>query len=100
MGSIIAHPSKPGTLIFSNPHRIALDQNGKEIPGGFGKRENLSIKLSWDDGKTWAVNKALVDSGYSAYSDLAVLQDGTVLCLYEAGTIICAHFNLEWIISP
>jgi sialidase-1 len=100
MASIIAHPSKPGTLIFSNPHRIALDQDGKEIPGGFGKRENLSIKLSWDDGKTWTVNKTIVDHGYSAYSDLGVLQDGTVLCLYEAGTIICARFNLEWIISP
>lgn len=28
------------------------DAAGKEIPAGRGKRENLSIKLSRDDGKT------------------------------------------------
>ena len=100
MASIAAHPSKPGTLIFSNPHTLPLDESGKEIPGGKGKRENLSIKLSRDDGKTWPVNKVL-DPGKAAYSDLAVLPDGTVLCLYEAdNNIVCARFNLEWITAP
>jgi sialidase-1 len=100
MASIAAHPSKPGTLLFSNPHTLALDKIGKEIPAGRGKRENLSIKLSRDDGKTWPVNKVL-DPGKAAYSDLAVLPDGTVLCLYEADTnIVCARFNLEWVTAP
>jgi sialidase-1 len=97
MASIAAHPSKPGTLLFSNPHTLALDKDGKEVPAGRGKRENLCIKLSRDDGKTWPVNKVL-DPGKAAYSDLAVLPDGTVLCLYEADTSIdCARFNLEWV---
>ncbi len=97
MASIIAHPSKPGTLIFSNPHTLKLDKDGKEVPAGRGKRENLSIKLSHDDGQTWPVNKTL-DAGPSAYSDLAVLPDGTVLCLYEGkADIQIARFNLEWI---
>jgi sialidase-1 len=100
MASIVAHPSKPGTLIFSNPHSLELDKSGKEKPAGRGRRKNLSIKLSSDDGKTWPVNKTL-DAGPSAYSDLAVLPDGTVLCLYEADqSIACARFNLEWITSP
>jgi sialidase-1 len=100
MASIVAHPSKPGTLIFSNPHTLELGKNGKEKPAGRGKRKNLSIKLSHDDGKTWPVNKTL-DMGPSAYSDLAVLPDGTVLCLYEADqSINCARFNMEWIITP
>ena len=100
MASIVAHPSKPGTLIFSNPHSLGLDKEGKEIPAGRGKRQNLSIKLSHDDGKTWPVNKT-IDTGPSAYSDLAVLPDGTVLCLYEADQDIdCARFNLEWITTP
>ena len=99
MASIAAHSSKPGTLIFSNPHRLALDKNGKEIPAGRGKRENLSIKLSRDDGKTWPISKTL-EPGSSAYSDLAVLPDGTVLCLYEGKKDIqVARFNLEWITS-
>ncbi len=100
MASIAAHPSKPGTLLFSNPHTLGLDKEGKPIPAGRGKRENLCIKLSRDDGKTWPVNKVL-DPGKAAYSDLAVLQDGTVLCLYEADTSIdCARFNLEWVTAP
>ena len=34
----------------------------------------------------------------SAYSDLAVLPDGTILCLCEvANTIRMFRFNLEWI---
>jgi sialidase-1 len=100
MASIVAHPSKPGTLIYSNPHTLKLDKDGKEVPGGRGKRENLCIKLSHDDGKTWPINK-VIDPGKAAYSDLAVLPDGTVLCLYEADTsIVCARFNLEWITTP
>ena len=100
MASIVAHPSKPGTLIFSNPHTLKLEKDGKEVPAGRGKRENLSIKLSRDDGKTWPINKTL-DPGKAAYSDLAVLPDGTVLCLYEADTnIVSARFNLEWITAP
>jgi sialidase-1 len=43
------------------------------------------------------VNKS-IEAGPSAYSDLAVLPDGTVLCLYEKGSdIVAARFNLEWL---
>jgi len=99
MASIVSHPSQPGTLIFSNPHTLPMDKDGKEMPRGKGKRENLSIKLSRDDGKTWPVSKTL-ESGPSAYSDLAVLPDGTVLCLYEGEKkIVVARFDLEWIMK-
>ena len=99
MASIVAYPSQSGTLLFSNPHRLPLDNDGKEIPAGRGKRENLSIKLSRDDGQTWPVNKTL-EPGPSAYSDLAVLPDGTVLCFYEGNArLTVARFNLEWLTS-
>jgi sialidase-1 len=100
MASIVAYPAKPGTLIFSNPHSLALDKDGKEIPAGRGKRENLSIKVSYDDGKTWPMNKTL-EKGPSAYSDLAVLPDGSTVCLFEGkDTISFAKFNLEWLTQP
>jgi len=97
MAGLIAHPSKPGTLLFSSARTLAIDASGKEVPGGRGKRQNLSIQLSRDDGKTWPVNKT-VEPGASAYSDLAVLPDGSVICLYEAkDKIKVARFNLEWL---
>ena len=42
--------------------------DGKAKPGMSRDRKNLSIKLSYDEGQTWPVNKAL-EPGYSAYSD-------------------------------
>ncbi len=91
MASLVAYPSQPGTLLFSNPHTLPA------TPGGKSARENLSIKLSRDNGQTWPVNRTL-DAGPSAYSDLVVLADGTVVCLYEKGSDIdAARFNLAWL---
>lgn len=100
MASIIAIPNKPGWLLFSNPHSRAVNPDGTEIPAGRGPRRNLSIKLSRDNGRTWPINKTL-EAGPSAYSDLAVLPDGNILCLYEGDQkIVCARFNLDWIDGP
>lgn len=48
------------------------------------KRENLKLRASYDEGMTWPVEKVL-HPGPSAYSSVAVLPDGNILCLYEAG---------------
>ncbi|MEZ6039505.1 MAG: serine hydrolase [Planctomycetaceae bacterium] len=97
MASVIAHPSQPGMVLFSNPHTVGLDANGKEVAAGRGKRKNLSIKLSTDYGQTWSVSRTL-EAGPSAYSDLAVLPDGDVICLYEGDkTITSARFSLNWV---
>ena len=73
-------------------------------PGKSGKRENLSIRLSRDDGKTWPVSRSL-EAGASAYSDLAEMPDGTILCFYERanggsspyGMLTLAKFSLSWL---
>ena len=62
---------RPGVLLFSNPASAS-------------GRTNLTLRASFDDGTTWPW-AALLDRGPSAYSCLAVLSDGAVLCLYEAG---------------
>ena len=37
--------------------------------------------MSRDEGKSWPVFRS-IEPGYSAYSDLAVTHDGTILCFY------------------
>lgn len=73
-GSIINYApagKKPcGTLLFSNPRSR--------------KRENLSIGVSHDDGRTWS-RFVTVWPGRAAYSDLVRLPDGSVGLLYENG---------------
>lgn len=97
MASLIAHPAQPGTLIFSSPRTLPMDAQGNHVPGGGAPRKNLSIQLSRDRGITWTEGKTL-EEGSSAYSDLAVLPDNTIICLYESGeSIRFARFSLEWL---
>jgi sialidase-1 len=93
-------------LLFANPD--SLLRNGKEgMPGKMRDRKSLTVKLSYDEGRTWPVARVL-EPGTSGYSDLAVGPDGTIYCLYERGstdgkdhfatrTLTLARFNLEWL---
>jgi sialidase-1 len=66
------------------------------------RREKLAVRISYDDCRTWSAGKPL-HAGPAAYSDLAVLPDGTIGCLYERGErqysekLTFARFNLEWL---
>jgi sialidase-1 len=81
-------PHGRSRLLFSNPASTA--------------RERMTVRLSYDEGKTWPVAKLLYP-GPSAYSCLAVLDDMTIACLYERGkehpyeTITFARFSLGWL---
>lgn len=54
-------------------------------PASTGKRHHMTIRASYDEGKTWPVIKTLWP-GPAAYSSLSVLSDGDIGCLYEAGS--------------
>lgn len=60
-----------GTLLFLNPASTT-------------RRHNLTLRASFDEGKTWPVIKTIFP-GPSAYSSMVALPDGNILCLYEAG---------------
>jgi sialidase-1 len=97
MSSVLALREPSGSLIFTHPYRVELDSNGKEVEGKRGKRENLTIRLSHDNGKTWSVDRVL-DPGKAAYSDLVELSDGRIGCLYEGDrTIWFTSFSKDWI---
>lgn len=73
-GSLLGFPFKGrtrGSLLFSNP----ADEK---------QRRNLSLRQSFDNGKTWP-GKWVLYPGPAAYSDIALLQEGKVACLFEAG---------------
>ncbi|MBI1348188.1 exo-alpha-sialidase [bacterium] len=95
-----------GLLAFSNPHNLErLD--GKAAPGKGRDRVNVTVKLSEDEAATWPVQR-LLEPGFSGYSDLAALPDGTMLCFYERGStdgktiyrtgrLTVARFNEAWV---
>lgn len=87
MSSVVRYPGKEGYLIYSGVRSLALDKDQKEIPGKSGKRHRLSIQVSHDNGANWPILHEL-EGGPSAYSDLAISENGEVLCLYEAGSDI------------
>jgi len=80
--------AKPPILLFSNPAST--------------KREKMTVRLSYDQGKTWPVAQQLY-GGLSAYSCLTTLRDQSIGCFYERGEksayekITLAVFSLEWL---
>ena len=105
MGSLLAIPGKRPVLLFSNPDN--LEKAGAKTPPAAGSgrdRKNLTVRMSYDGGKTWAAKRS-VETGFSGYSDLAALADGTVLLFYERagpdspryGRLTVARFPLEWV---
>jgi len=81
--------AKRSRLLFSNP----AQKRG---------RAKMTVRLSYDEGKTWPVGKVL-HAGPAAYSCLAALPGGDAACLYEAGekspyqTITFARFSIGWL---
>jgi len=88
----------PGRVLFLNP---AVSVKGKGLAPKEG-RKNITVKLSYDDCKTWAVAK-VIHAGKGGYSDMIVTQKGTVLCVFECGVegyaedIMLTRFNIDWL---
>ena len=107
MASLIRFPLSDGKigLLFSNPYNLDAAEGARQTPGRGRDRKNLSLQLSRDDGRTWPVRETL-ERGFSGYSDLAVLADGTILCFYERGSadgkvkmkyLTLARLNEAWL---
>ena len=73
-------------ILFSNPNSQSAC-------------ENLTVRLSCDEGQTWSPHK-LIDSGPAAYGDLVILDDMRIGLLYERGNtggIVFARYSLDWL---
>jgi sialidase-1 len=76
-------PEQMPLLLFSNP--ASLEPNPALPPSTPSRRrQNLTLRASRDGGHTWPA-RIVLEPGPSAYSDLAVTADGTILCWYERG---------------
>ena len=87
-------------FLFANP-----DNLDKTMSTWAYDRKRLTVKVSYDECQTWPLSRVL-EPGPAGYSDLAVLPDGTILCLFERGDIehmgdvahlTLARFDFEWL---
>lgn len=86
-------------LMFTSP---ASPFRQEEHPYG---RYNLTVRLSYDEGETWNAGRTLWPHPGS-YSDMVVMDDLTIGCIYERADkgsthywdeLHFARFNLEWL---
>lgn len=67
--SIIRYPSEKNMLLFSNAKKE-------------DRRENMSIRISHDEGKTWSEGTTIYKSA-SAYSSMTILKNGDIGLFFE-----------------
>jgi sialidase-1 len=92
-------------LLFSNP--VSGVVGAGSVESDLRGRFNITVRLSYDEGRTWPVAK-LIRQGPGAYSSMTVLPDGSVGILLETGgtydgyadhygKVVFARFNIEWL---
>lgn len=73
-GSLLRYSFAPDILLFSNPKHKKT-------------RKNLTLSISKDSGKTW-IKQITICAKKSAYSDIVLLNNGNILCLFETGKFL------------
>lgn len=88
-------------ILFTNPDSSALPRKSN----GEGLRQNLTVRMSEDEGRTWPVSRLLVP-GPTGYSDIAVdPRSKEIFDIYEmpdvpkskALSLYVGRFNLAWL---
>lgn len=105
-------PAVPDRALIEPPAQASLVRFTTAVTGGrnrllfanpaSSKREQLTVRLSYDEGVTWPISR-VVHAGPAAYSSLVVLPDRTIGLLFERGErspyerMTFARFTLEWL---
>lgn len=86
------------TYTQSSPHRLVFLN-----PSSTEKRNKMRVRISYDDGKTWPVQR-LLDADRGGYSSMTKTEDFNIGALYELGgrdndnrDIGFRKFGLKWI---
>lgn len=100
----MVEPGCNGDMIYYTSVKDGYDKNRilHTVPNHLTKRENVSVFLSYDEGKSWPVKKTICASG-SAYSALCILKDGTIGIYTEENkdtedfSMYFTNVSLEWL---
>ena len=82
LNETILDPACNGDII--SYHYKGKDLLLHSLPASPTTRENVTVYVSEDNGETW-IPKRCIYQGYSAYSSLQVLDDGTIGIIVEEG---------------
>ncbi len=105
---LVDHPELPESECMGSIIRFSFTWKNERSrilfsnPASQEKREMGTIRVSYDEGKTWPVSK-VVHTGSFAYSCLTKIDQETVGLLYENDDyrkITFAIINLEWLEKP
>jgi sialidase-1 len=99
-------PACQASMIRLNDKEILFLNPAVHRAGGFHlwSRRKLTLRLSQDDGRTWSHSRIL-NEGLAGYSDMAVTNDGKILCVFENGEkdycekITIVQVDREWILA-
>ncbi|MBD2868988.1 InlB B-repeat-containing protein [Paenibacillus arenilitoris] len=86
-----------GSIVRYDENRILFVNANSETA-----REHLTLRMSEDNGQTWAYSR-LLQLGGAAYSDIAVGPDKSIYVFYERDPykfLTVKKFDLEWLTSP
>jgi sialidase-1 len=82
--SVLIEPICQGSMLSYSRKGSSHDRILFLNPADEKQRRNMMLRQSRDKGKSWPDSLVLYQ-GPSAYSDMTILQDGFIACLYEAG---------------
>lgn len=99
------HRYDSNTIVYSGIHHRLKTNFALTFLNLWGPREPLGIRVSFDDGKTWPIEK-ICEKNETGYSDIFV-RDGIIYLLFEQGWrkmnkyrtkyLRLYRFNLEWV---
>ena len=73
-GALLRYSLNPDIILFVNPHHKK-------------QRKQLTLFISYDEGKTWK-DKTVIYKSKAAYNDIVVLENGDVVCVFETGKVL------------
>ncbi len=90
-------------ILFVNPDNLSR-ADGKEVAGKSRDRKNLTVQLSYDEGKSWSIKRVGRQAAPAIriwlYCPIATSCAGTkkaLPILSPRNRLILAKFNLQWL---